>query len=1551
MGKDDKQRRKGNAQGASSSRAAELLQKSGINVNFLGFNAADAALNPGDLDEQDDYVDLDAKVRVIFRKFGKREANTREKALKGLAEVIVEDEDTYTSFKPFVAVYSKLAFDPSTAVRIAVNNCLEKYIKTFKSKIASDVVTVLPLVLLSTFDHITAVKRSAADILETCFDDEKREKIYQQFPSKTIDICLEIIKRRHNLLGPQKFEDLENYSQRCDRLITQSLGAVDSFIEKYDKKKEIFKVLVGEFDKLSGMGPQLQSRLMKVFLVYMKLESLEDVLKTSVCGKIVKLMDSPHESVSQHAFSCYLYMANAVGSGQKGNFSLKDFVCVPVLRMVARKASHYKSLEHCLLPLVIIVIKNAEDQPELKAWIKSLLNSFFEGEMPSNVFLSWAKALSDVIEMLNLKYLEKEYDEEVSEWVENSVVRFLQIYLTKEEDDIKENDNDLDDVALKLVLRQCSEIGEKKVEDVVNMLLEQLFYNLPKSQDFILKIWEKRDDEKLKTINFWLQKQILEGDAKSTQLFTKFLEDGCYKSMKDLDYDKLVEGVMDTICERKEITEVLFKTFVWLVKENKVEAQELFEVVDVSKLKHTVKLMLLCFDEQEYLFSDVDRERIVTGVLIGLVQNATLLSIEKMPEALHFWISHTLSDNMYKVLGTVCHKYNVALLAKVIIVISKVDGISFEFLDDLSQVLIDHIVDDSFTEYPDENDKLDLDWFLSQHQKDSAKLQKVFEYETVDFKDIVPFYSEVAHGFDGIKSILNMFESTSDELLAMSKDLDSCVAFHILAKEPLAHCYALSFDRVPDSESDDKLNDEYLKKGLLYMSLKPDSITSKMLLHSILLYSANYAQMDYVYCDSFRSVLLKHMNMFEKVFESLTDDQRNNVIKAAVDVYFGKTMSFTFIYGLRRLLPKWSNLYRQIEESKFSLQHKMAIKAGINVDFVLYDAELIEKHEHLPFIVSLERKTYKLRESSGNEDVAVISLAEIKEKVDQNDIDWLFTATGDIEKDLLSCSVLRLSIQLAGRLPELPQELRDFVLCGLITSMQDFTAKESRAPLLEVLATLALEFFTSYDRKLSDKLSELKSLPDISEDLLANKMIVQGQIQEWREFFGSSASNYAFAWFCWLTVGGKERSDAWKCPSFLRVQLCKTIRNTFLDLNMQELVSNPSSLCATYMKDKDTVTKDEIFDSFVTVLSSSLPELQLTAVFLLQNLILTHFTTKDEIDEQLSKMLLTSESTSSENEEATDTQRNTVEYKLSKFFDDLSSIVVESDDQDSIDYAFVVWDLLIRTVKLLDSQQSAEFCAQLSQERIGHMFGSVIQYLPLGMNKDDCVTVINRRPDDVLSFWKTPFTVDKSRMVKKSNYALWLYYRSLETLPALVRDWVSLLKNDKLKKFTAISLSPILIEEEFKKVGNVKKKTGFSVRSRTATKEIVARYQVEELTLETIIKLPDDYPLSQVTIVHDKRNIISKGMTHKLHLNLFSYVNTRNGAICDAVLQWKKNVEKQLEGVEDCAICMMTVSSRNYRMPDLKCRQCTKKFHSDCMLKWIQTSTAPTCPLCRNEFY
>ncbi|VDO27051.1 unnamed protein product [Brugia timori] len=146
------------------------------------------------------------------------------------------------------------------------------------------------------------------------------------------------------------------------------------------------------------------------------------------------------------------------------------------------------------------------------------------------------------------------------------------------------------------------------------------------------------------------------------------------------------------------------------------------------------------------------------------------------------------------------------------------------------------------------------------------------------------------------------------------------------------------------------------------------------------------------------------------------------------------------------------------------------------------------------------------------------------------------------------------------------------------------------------------------------------------------------------------------------------------------------------------------------------------------------------------------------------------------------------------------------------------------------------------------------------------------------------------------------------------------------------------------------RKVPLQVRLLRAARQIVAEYDLEDSTMTLTIEYPVDYPLS-IPLIEDERAIVSRETRRKWLLQLTMFLTHQNGSIVDAVLMWAGNIEKHMEGAEDCTICMMTVHSRTYQLPRVRCKQCKKRFHSDCLYKWFDSSNQSTCPLCRASFH
>lgn len=272
-----------------------------------------------------------------------------------------------------------------------------------------------------------------------------------------------------------------------------------------------------------------------------------------------------------------------------------------------------------------------------------------------------------------------------------------------------------------------------------------------------------------------------------------------------------------------------------------------------------------------------------------------------------------------------------------------------------------------------------------------------------------------------------------------------------------------------------------------------------------------------------------------------------------------------------------------------------------------------------------------------------------------------------------------------------------------------------------------------------------------------------------------------------------------------------------------------------------------------------------------------------------------------------------------------------------IDPPLLVWDALVSFLGELDVQTRVKYCDALSQKLASNAMNLVFSQLP-------------ETPRSEKSFFELP-DYHRGVVYDKENFACNLYYRSLIVIPAFVRHWYKSLSKKGaglVDRYTRKFVSSLVLQREIRNVTNIRRGR-LEVRVMPNVNEVSAFYKMEDTTIRLNISLPVNYPLSLATI-QTERSIVSKDLHRRWLLQLEMFLAHQNGSMLDGILQWKRNIDKHLEGVEDCTICMMTVSSTNYQLPKIRCRQCKKKFHGDCLYKWFQTSANSSCPLCRSNF-
>ena len=203
-----------------------------------------------------------------------------------------------------------------------------------------------------------------------------------------------------------------------------------------------------------------------------------------------------------------------------------------------------------------------------------------------------------------------------------------------------------------------------------------------------------------------------------------------------------------------------------------------------------------------------------------------------------------------------------------------------------------------------------------------------------------------------------------------------------------------------------------------------------------------------------------------------------------------------------------------------------------------------------------------------------------------------------------------------------------------------------------------------------------------------------------------------------------------------------------------------------------------------------------------------------------------------------------------------------------------------------------------------------------------------------------------------------VYFRALQHLPTQVRDWFWSVRDRQLSlhvsHWTAKACTPLLAERELRHLRDPDALARLQDEAMAvkilSSNEVVATYTVDEHPMEIGVRLPTDFPLHGVEIRDLKRVGVSEAQWRAWLLAVQQMLSGRNGLILDALMLFKKNAEAKFQGYEgaECAICYSIISPTDQTLPNKPCRTCKHKFHGSCLYKWVSTSGASTCPLCRS---
>ncbi|KAG0019855.1 hypothetical protein BGZ80_005180 [Entomortierella chlamydospora] len=186
----------------------------------------------------------------------------------------------------------------------------------------------------------------------------------------------------------------------------------------------------------------------------------------------------------------------------------------------------------------------------------------------------------------------------------------------------------------------------------------------------------------------------------------------------------------------------------------------------------------------------------------------------------------------------------------------------------------------------------------------------------------------------------------------------------------------------------------------------------------------------------------------------------------------------------------------------------------------------------------------------------------------------------------------------------------------------------------------------------------------------------------------------------------------------------------------------------------------------------------------------------------------------------------------------------------------------------------------------------------------------------------------------------YLYYTCLANVPSLVRIWWTECKLRQLsiavESLTEKYFSPLLITRELTSLAKAQQApaagsqaaavaalSGVSddlnelqIKTSKATSEVTASFQIDEATMEIVIRLPSNFPLRQVEVEGLQRVGVKEARWRAWLLGVAGVIAAQNGSLIDALTLFRKNVGLHFEGVEDCTICYSIVSLQDRSLPN-----------------------------------
>lgn len=331
---------------------------------------------------------------------------------------------------------------------------------------------------------------------------------------------------------------------------------------------------------------------------------------------------------------------------------------------------------------MVVVIKNIGDEALLKDWLKTLLEAFFKGQMPEKIFLSWCIAFADVLQFLSKLYKIQKYEEQIADDIDEALLNFLEIYLKKETVELKESEEQLEDIAVSMVLNEIKETGQNQVEQLNCELTTLFLENIVKQPNFFKKLMDKRrGSEGLEDKNIVTQtkkfyatffKAAIQHDLTPIWIIKRILVEK-QLNFNDVNGPQLLNVLMLTLKKTSASDSVVLDAIKAVKTNYSLEASDILHNLALHKVSNLVEFIVYCGNGNLSIISSSDAAQVLQSYCDLLFEAPEMYNGNRMEKPLLAWFNNLGEDVVIQILEGLPDEFNFQLLIKLVLLTSKAE--------------------------------------------------------------------------------------------------------------------------------------------------------------------------------------------------------------------------------------------------------------------------------------------------------------------------------------------------------------------------------------------------------------------------------------------------------------------------------------------------------------------------------------------------------------------------------------------------------------------------------------------------------------------------------------------------------------------------------------------------------------------------------------------------------------------------------------------------------------------------------------------------------------